>query len=704
MIKGFQVPKAFYWKPWHSVLLGVLLLGPAAIATENSVEQPLAAPADRSSDDQAHRFKVSPEQQQWWAFQPIGDPVPPTVKNTMWPRNEIDRFILAELELRDMRPAAATRRRRWIRRVTFDLTGLPPTPEDVQAFLNDATADAQTRVADRLLASTSYGQRWARHWLDVVRYADFHDADPAKRTASCEITEAWRYRDWVVRALNHDLPFDQFVVHQIAGDLLPIPDGREFYEDGLVATTFLTNGVWDRGDADKEKIVSDMADDQIDTIGKAFLGLTLGCARCHDHKYDPISQEDYYALAGIFHSCHMLADLGTKGGEYKVNRTPLAPSAVVARYNEAFKKVQQVENELKELDKQSPVPAKDDPQRLALIAKVDQLKEELPPAPPLAMAMQEGGTPGGLFPGIQDVPLHIRGSYTKLGPVIPRRLPHFFAGASQPSITSGSGRRELAAWIASRNNHLTPRVIVNRVWQWHLGEGLVRTPNNFGMLSQPPTHPALLDWLATRFVRDGWSLKKLHRRIVLSATYGQASSVSRKQVLRDQENRWLGRFSARRLEAEVIRDAMLFVGGQLDLEQGGPAGDDLTIARRSLYVQTARWNRSNFATLFDAANPDASVEKRAVSIVAPQVLMLLNHDFSLAQARHLARRLRNGSFPDDRARLQYAYQLLFGRLPSNEETAIGRKVLSNSNQPGSLEAWQDLAHVLLCGNEFVYLD
>ena len=698
------MPKSFYWKPRHSVLFGVMLASAIVVAAENTAEEPLDPSAVRPSDDQSLRFHVSREQRQWWAFRPIDDPVPPPVKNTTWPRNEIDRFILAQLEPRGMRPAAAARRRQWIRRVTFDLTGLPPTLRDVQTFLSDTSAAAQARVADRLLASTSYGQRWARHWLDVVRYADFHDANPAKRTASCEITEAWRYRDWVVRALNHDLPFDRFIVHQIAGDLLPIPGDREFYEDGLVATTFLTNGVWDRGDADKEKIVSDMADDQIDTIGKAFLGLTLGCARCHDHKSDPISQEDYYALAGIFYSCHMLADLGAKGGEYHVNRVPLAPSAVVARYNEELEKVKQVENELKELDKQSPVPAKDDPRRLALIAQVDKLKEKLPPAPPLAMAMQEGGTPGGLFPGIQDVPLHIRGSYTRLGPVIPRRLPRFFAGASSPPITSGSGRRELADWVASRDNHLTARVIVNRVWQWHFGEGLVQTASNFGLLSQPPSHPALLDWLATRLVRDGWSLKKLHRRIVLSATYGQTSSVSRKQGVRDQENRWLGRFSARRLEAEVIRDSMLFVGGRLDLELGGPAGDDLNIARRSLYVQTARWNRNNFATLFDAANPDSSVEKRVVSTVAPQVLMLLNHDFSLDQARHLARRLLDGSFPDDPARLQHVYQLLFGRPASSEETAIGLQLLANSNQPGTLEAWLDLAHVLLCSNEFVYLD
>jgi hypothetical protein len=317
------------------------------------------------------------------------------------------------------------------------------------------------------------------------------------------------------------------------------------------------------------------------------------------------------------------------------------------------------------------------------------------------MAVQEGGTPGGLFPKIQDVPIHIRGSYTRLGPVVARHLPRFFAGESQPPITSGSGRRELADWVASKDNPLTARVIVNRVWQWHFGEGLVRTPNNFGLLSESPSHPALLDWLVARFVEDGWSLKKLHRRIMLSATYQQASVVEREQLDQDPENRWLGRFSARRLEAEAIRDALLFVAGRLDPAAGGPSGDDLTILRRSLYVQTARWDRSNYATLFDAANPDASAEKRNVSTVAPQSLFLLNDNFALAQAQHLAERLIREVPSDETARIRQAYQLLFGRPAGAEEIDLSRQILAQS---AGQAAWVDLAHVLLCSNEFVYLD
>ena len=491
----------------------------------------------------------------------------------------------------------------------------------------------------------------------------------ARRVASP--SEAWRYRDWVVESFNRDLPFDQFIVHQIAGDLLPSPTGEAIYPEGLIATTFLANGAWDRGDADKEKMVSDMVDDQIDTVGKAFLGLTLGCARCHDHKFDPISNEDYYALAGIFYSTHFMESLGAKGGEITFKRVPLVPRAVAALRDGQVLQLDAIKAKLAALDKLSPPVATNHPERLMLVKERDALQAELPPPYPVAMTVQEGGMPGGLFPNIQDVPIHIRGSYTRLGPVVPRRMPAFFAGESQPPITQGSGRRELAAWVASKENPLTARVIVNRVWQWHFGEGLVHTPNNFGLLSEPPTHPALLDWLAAQFVEDGWSLKKLHRRIMLSATYQRASAIPAPQFARDPDNRWLGRFTARRLEAEAIRDAMIFVSGRLDLAPGGPAGADVAALRRSLYVQTARWDRSNFATLFDAANPDASVEKRTVSTVAPQALLMLNNDFVQVQAAELAKRLLREAAGDEAARIQWACQVLFARPARAEELAIG---------------------------------
>ncbi len=658
----------------------------------------MGAPDPRVTDAPATET-IADKAKTWWAFHPVRKPEP-----RGGPDHAIDAFIDDQLEAVGVEKAPPADRRSLLRRATFDLTGLPPTPAEMASFLADNSPGAFARVVDRLLSSAAYGQCWARHWLDVARYADYHDPDAKARTASCEPLEAWRYRDWVVESFNRDLRFDQFIVHQIAGDLLPSPTGEPIYSDGLIATAFLANGAWDRGDADKEKMVSDMVDDQIDTVGKAFLGLTLGCARCHDHKFDPVSNEDYYGLAGIFYSTHFMESLGAKGGEITLKRVPLVPRDVAAKRDGQMLQLEAIKGKLAALDKLSPPVATNHPERLILIKERDALQSESAPAYPVAMTVQEGGMPGGLFPNIQDVPIHIRGSYTKLGSVVPRRLPTFFAGQSQQPLTNGSGRRELAAWIASKENPLTARVIVNRVWQWHFGEGLVRTANNFGLRSEPPTHPALLDWLAAQFVEDGWSLKALHRRIMLSSAYQRSSATPRSQFAKDPENRWLGRFSAHRLEAEAIRDAMIFVSGRLDLAGGGPAGADLGALRRSLYIQTARWDRSNFATLFDAANPDASVEKRTVSTVAPQALLLLNNEFVLTQAQELARRLIREGPTDESARIDWAYQLLYGRLARSEERAISRQLLAKSGEPEAESAWSGLAQVLLCANEFIYVD
>ncbi len=663
---------------------------------------PKSVPTAQAGKDGS--FKITDAHRRWWAYQKIRNVVPPSVKTPERAANEIDRFVLASLESRGLSFAPKAGKRTLIRRATFDLTGLPPTPEEVETFLKDKSPEAFAKVVDRLLASPAYGQRWARHWLDVVRYADYHDGNPKARDRNCEPLEAWRFRDWVVDAINRDMPFDQFIVHQIAGDLLPSPKGEEIYPEGLIATTFLSNGVWDRGDACKAKIVSDMVQDQIDTIGQAFMGLTLGCARCHHHKYDPVSQEDYYALAGIFYSTHILQALGAPGAEYVLKRTPLVPKSYIAQQAEQKKRLEAIKKALVELDKKSPKPAADGPERTALIRERDKLQAEMLPAPPVAEAAQEGGTPGGMFPKIQDVPLHIRGSFTRLGPVIPRRMPTFFAGDKQPVIEKGSGRREMAQWVASKDHPLTARVIVNRAWAWHFGSGLVRTPNNFGLLSEPPSHPDLLDWLASQFIADGWSLKKLHRRLLLSAAFQQTSVMPKEQAAKDPDNIWLGRFSARRLEAEAIRDAMLSVAGTLDQKPGGPATADMTTPRRSLYVQTARWDRGSFALLFDAANPDASEEKRNISTVAPQALFLLNHPFVRSQAKGLAARLLRDVPHGDEARIHRAYELLFARRARDAEVNVCLRVLSRINPESVERAWTELAHVLLCSNEFVFVD
>ncbi len=665
---------------------------------------PGSAATDSAPTAARGEFQFTDRHRNWWAYQPVRRPQLPHVKDRSWCRNEVDNFVLAELESHDLQPSPDADRRAWIRRVTYDLTGLPPTPFEVDSFLADDAPDAYEVVVDRLLASPAYGQRWARHWLDVARYADYFDANPKTRVPGYELTEAWRYRDWVVNSFNRDFPFDQFIVHQIAGDLLPNPDGSDVYPDGLIATTFLTNGVWDFGDADKEKIVSDMADDNIDVIGKSFMGMTLGCARCHDHKFDPVAQSDYYALAGMFYSSNMLEDLGEKGGEYFVRRVPTVSAAIAQPYVDYRRKLAEINVKIRQLNRRMPRPPKDDPERVALDEQQKELEKNPVPAPPTAMAIQEGGTPGGLFPGIQDVPIHIRGSYAKLGEVVPRRLPRFFAGETQTPIQQGSGRHRLATWVASPDNPLTARVIVNRIWQWHFGRGLVSTPSYLGVLSEPPSHPALLDWLASEMIKDGWSVKNLHRMLLLSSTYRQSSMASRDQVARDPENRWLGRFAPRRLEAEAIRDTFLVMADQLDTALGGPASDDITNRRRSLYVQTARWQRDNFATLFDAANPDASTDKRVDSTVAPQSLMLMNHDYILEQARELARRIVQRVPGSGASRVQYAYQLLYGRMATNQEIEIAKEFLGQSGAGDDETAWWDLAHVLICSNELVYLD
>ena len=639
--------------------------------------------------------------EEWWAFQSISHPRVPHVESSDWTENPVDRFVVAELETRDLYPSQPAHRRFWIRRVTFDLTGLPPTPDEVVAYLSDTRPGADSRLVDRLLSSPAYGQTWARRWLDVARYADYHNGNPNERSAICEPLEAWRYRDWVVESFNSDRRFDQFVRLQVAGDLMPNPVGGDVYPDGIVATTFLANGVWDRDDADKEKIVSDMVDDQIDSIGKAFIGLSLGCARCHDHKFDPISQEDYYALAGIFYSTHIVKDLGTKGGQYTLDRPALVGLAYLETWKRQQQQLSQIEKELAELE-QGPA-AERDCKRAKLVQAKENLSRQFIAPPPVATAVQEGGTPGGLFPDIQDVPIHIRGSYRRLGAVVPRRLPLFFAGLGQAPIKSGSGRRELAEWLASSSNPLTARVIINRIWQASFGEGLVRTPNNFGMRAEPPSHPALLDWLSNRLIADQWSLKELQRMLVLSATYRQSSQSVSKPNARDLTNRWLTRFSARRLDSEAIRDAMLCVSGQLDQTSGGPALDDISNRRRSLYVQSARWDHNTYATLFDAANSDVSTGKRMTTTVAPQALFFLNGDFPHRISGQFARRvLRDRDNLTER--LEYAYQLAYSRPPRERELRLSRQILSTSDDVSPTERWTELAHILICSNEFVYVD
>ncbi len=590
-------------------------------------------------------FHITDEQRQFWAFRPVHVVPPPAVKNTAWPRSDLDRYILAALEAKGLKPAAPADKRTLLRRATFDLTGLPPTPEEIDAFLKDESPNAFEKVVDRLLASPAYGERWGRHWLDLARYTDSFDSRILTTGKEMDCQDAWRYRDWVIDAFNRDLPYDQFVRDQIAGDLLPGKDGIN--RQGIIATGFLAIGNWGGGDADKDKLLTDIADDQVDVTSRTFLGLTVACARCHDHKFDPISQADYYGLAGIFFSTHILPDVGPKTNGPPMLRIPLTP----------------------------------------------------PSATEFAEGAQEGGVPGSPHAGVHDVRIHLRGRYDHLGDLVPRRFPEVLAGKDQKPITEGSGRLQLAEWLTRPDNPLTARVMVNRIWQHHFGEGVVATPSNFGKLGGRPSHPELLDYLADRFVKSGWSIKAMHRLMMLSATYRQSCENEKSNL--DPENRLLYHMNRRRLEAEGVRDSLLAVAGRLDDTEGGPGVRDFKVPRRTVYLMTVRSDRSGFGPLFDQADSTALVDRRTVSTVAPQALFVMNHPFVLEQAKALAKRIADGG-KDERTKIQRAYVLLYGRPPVDEEVKIGLGFVARGG--GTAKAWEEYCQVLLCANEFIYVD
>ena len=878
-----------------------------------------------------------------WALKPLAKPALPPVKRPAWPADPLDRFILAGIESHGLAPAKPAAPRTLMRRVAFDLTGLPPHPIDVERFAADPSPTAYRAYVEKLLASPTYGERWGRHWLDLVRYCDSFDSRGIGGDGDC--ADAWRYRDWVVRSLNADMPYSRFVQLQIAGDLLePGPEG-------LIPTGMLALGNWGGGDADKEKLLTDIVDDQVDVVSRSILGLTVACARCHDHKFDPISTKDYYALGGIFFSSHILPNVGAKTGGPNMLRVNVETAAELAqrREREAASKacdaatartltearkraLERIRAELPrhllpkpgdQLDERltafartmarpaagvpfakrrtiypgmvawagptdnpalilnvtpdaiqyativapghaisvhpgpksdvavvwtSPVSgdvspsgelrdfdptcgdgvdwelrlaagngvkslakgtlanggkqalpsptvhveagdrlelvinrragyecdttgigfairsesqswnlatdflkampeaaqvgpwsavevtsatpwtpavqaaiakwqaAKDEASAKALaealanagtlptsleglFAPAEQatlarlraesaaIKAKLDAPRPTAHATQEGGVPDSPHAGTHDVKVHIRGRYDRLGDPAPRGFPAAVTVANAPKIVAGSGRKELADWLTRPDHPLTARVIVNRVWQYHFGEGLVRTPSNFGTLGEAPSHPELLDFLAAKFVAEGWSLKTLHRQILLSSTYRQAAATNA-----DADNRWLARFPRKRLEAEAIRDSLLTVAGKLDAARGGPSVRDFGSPRRTLYVTSIRSDRTGFSPLFDAADNTAPVDKRTLSTVAPQALFLMNHPFVKAQAEAFAARL------DEPEPLVQAHRLAFARKPSDNELSLGRAFLASG---GTLAEW---CHLLLQSNEFVTLD
>ena len=785
-----------------------------------------------------------------WAWQPVRAVSPPVVKRAAWVRNPIDRFILSGLEARRLKANSYADRRTLIRRATFDLIGLPPTPDEAAAFLADRSPKAWETVVDRLLASPHYGERWGRYWLDIARYGE----DQAHSFEPRLYPQGFRYRDWVAHALNADMPYDRFVRAQIAADLTNEPDSKE----NLPALGFFATGPVYYGDSK----MFDQYDDRIDTLSRGFLGLTVACARCHDHKFDPITQKDYYGLAGIFASTayievpYAAPTAGTQAGKIEgvSNRQDMinAKAAEVDKFtteqltnlrrrflpetsrylvatwkllnlkktnakltSEQFAGTEKLEalvldrwiaylakvkdpphladwqNMLRQQDAHTDLSAspaavaqamriadayqnslmdlvrrqKDKSSRPALTkaetAEADEIvgDEGVLSIPkdrferllvgdpkvhyatikgqlerlkmgPFIHALTEG-------PKIANVPVLLRGNPETPGEDAPRKFLTILAGDNAPIFTKGSGRLELANSIADRNNPLTARVMVNRIWQHHFGVGLVRTASNFGLLGEPPTNPELLDYLAKQFVDQGWSLKTMHRQIMLSATYQMSSARNAHNDEIDPDNRYVWRASRRRLEIEAWRDAMLAVTDKLDLTIGGPSVS-LSSAenrRRTYYAAVSRHDLDSMLRLFDFPDPNATTDARMATTVPLQQLFVLNSEFMIQQAKAFAARLQCDPKESDADRIKHAYLLVDSRPPTEAELALGLAFLRGPKQPGiapdtggalssgtpptapvipaakpaaqsasRLTRWEQYSQALLSANEFLYVD
>jgi len=844
---------------------------PDATAAEVVVEKPKG-------------YQFTEQQKKFWAFQPVKEYAPPTVKNSTWSKSPLDKFIMAELERKGLSPARPASKLALLRRATFDLTGLPPTQKEIEEFLADQSPTAFEKVVDRLLASPRYGECFGRHWLDVVRYADSAGADEDIR-----YPYAYRYRDYVIEAFNNDLPYNQFIKQQLAGDLLPASKPGDVNTTGIIATGFLQVGPKLLAEQDKPKMVYDMVDEQLDVATRAFLGLTVACARCHDHKFDPIPTRDYYSLASIFASTKSLAKV--EGTVSQLYFAPLVTKDVANRYNAHQDKLKTKQEEIDEIvgleadrhaatlraqmtnylpaawqyqnrpgsmadlkvaefardqnldvvvlerwityltpsidvrphlkrwyaatdaataalsrsetqqklpeppaalvdvarafqkeletltaerneaqqahkekvaearrlgipppervdldvarqrfltdvtDKKGPLALPEsEPEKLysaesqaklsQLHKEFDALKAASPPEPPMACAVTEG------TPVQQKV--FIRGNWANPGEDAPKVFLRIIAGEQQTPVTKGSGRLELAEWLTRPDHPLTSRVMVNRLWQWHFGEGLVRTPSNFGKLGEMPTHPELLDYLALQFLKQGWSIKAMHRLIMLSNTYRMSSDISSRAAEMDPENRLLSHVNRRRLDAEEIRDGMLALTGQLDLTMGGTlqsgfgtdgenSGGRLSIdpntsVRRTVYLPIRRSNLPSLFNLFDFGDATTPGEGRAHTNVSPQALYMMNGEAVANRSRELARALLESNGTDDQ-RVAVAYQQTLGRAPTAEEAreALGylegyrSKALAAARGKGAvttptLDAWQSFCRVLLSSNEFIYVD
>ena len=719
----------------------------------------------------------SAQQRRWWAIQKVTRPEPPRVKDAGWARTDVDAFILAKLEEKAIRPNPPAGRLTLLRRVTLDLTGLPPTPEEIQAFSSDPSPDAYAKVVDRLLASPRYGERWGRHWLDLARYSDSEGFKSDETRPNI-----WRYRDYVIESFNADKPYDRFVKEQIAGDELYPGDPA-----ALVATGFNRHFPDESNARNLMQRRQELLNDVTDTVGYTFMGVTYACARCHDHKFDPILHKDYYRLQSFFANTRIedkapllkpederqwqekydAWDAKTKGIREEMAKLAAAP--MKAMYDEHFEKypeaIQQAVNTKPE--DRTPfqwqmyhkakwlltIDEKDAARKLkgeaarqynelkAELAKFDSIKPE---DRPVAQSMIDNDARAPkthvLRAGAWDAPLEEvqPGFLSILDPADARIVP--------PAGGRATGRRTaLANWLTDPSNPLTSRVIVNRVWHYHFGRGIVATPSDFGMMGERPTHRELLDYLASDFVANGWSLKKLHRKILLSNTYQQSSEFNEASAKADPANKLLWRFDRRRLEGESIRDSMLAVSGLLNAKMGGPgvfpplpAGidtrggwkkneDKSEALRRSVYIFVRRNTRYPMLEAFDMPDTHESCARRSQTVSPTQALDLMNNDLVLDWSRGFASRVLNDTGLTREAQVDRAWRLAFGRPATAEErgmalafldrhTPIVAARLAKNEQvplpdgipegisPEKAAAWVDLCHMLLNSNEFVYLN
>ncbi len=591
----------------------------------------------------------------------------------------IDGFIEAKWKEQNLTPVAAADKRTRIRRAAFDLTGLPPSPEDVDAFVADTSPDAFSKLVDKLLASPHYGERWGRYWLDVARYAE----DQAHTFGVKPKSNAWVYRDWVVKAFNSDMPFDRFVKLQLAGDLVPETEGD--LASRMSGLGFLGLGADYYKNTAREQAIAEELDDRVDVVSRAFLGLTVSCARCHDHKFDPIPTRDYYSLAGIFY--------GTSLTDF-----PIAPKAEVAAYREAEKQMKAVETKMKKMQADAKAKPKDTELAAAvksLTAEFEKAKKALPKVPLAAPVLSGKGT---------AMKIYIRGNPATKGEDAPKGFLQVIADTAEPN--KDFTRLDLANAIATKDNPLTARVIVNRVWAWHFGRGIVGTPSNFGKLGDAPSHPELLDYLAVEFVKHGWSIKWLQREIMKSKVYQLGSSTNAENDKSDAANVYLWRGTRKRLDVEAWRDSLLAVSGNLDDELGGPTFSlkDANSKRRTVYAKISRHELDSLLRLFDFPDANVTSDKRSVTTVPQQQLFALNSEFMVNQAKAFADRVAKAGTSDD-VRIKEAYRLAFNRAPAARELSLAAAYLKlPSNPDDKLTRWEQYAQILLASNELMYVD